>query len=273
MKDKETAVDNVGSTHQRSPNYPAISLPESIKDARRVFAAEKRTVLSQESAAHALGYKSLSGPSRTKIAALRRYGLVSDVGDGLQISQLAMRILHQPDSSTDYLAAIQEAALRPAVFQEFYETHKDASEQSIQSELILKRGFSPDGAKIFARSFRETIAFASLDRLEYSPNGGQDKNESEAKVGQSKPPAIKPPVNPNATGKPMQNVIQPGELAVPIAEGLIARVPYPMGEDDFQLLINTLNLWKKKLVKSTPVEVVIEDCNLPPSGSEFGRDG
>jgi len=39
------------------------------------------------------------------------------------------------------------------------------------------------------------------------------------------------------------------ELTVPIGDNLAARVPFPMSEDDFKLFIDTLNLWKKKIVK------------------------
>ena len=31
------------------------------------------------------------------------------------------------------------------------------------------------------------------------------------------------------------------------ASNRVARIPFPMTEDDFELLIGTLNLWKKKL--------------------------
>jgi hypothetical protein len=30
--------------------------------------------------------------------------------------------------------------------------------------------------------------------------------------------------------------------------GRIAKIPFPMSEDDFELLIGTLNLWKKRLL-------------------------
>jgi len=39
------------------------------------------------------------------------------------------------------------------------------------------------------------------------------------------------------------------ELPILVGNGMVARIPFPMSEDDFQLLIETLNLWKKKLVK------------------------
>ena len=40
------------------------------------------------------------------------------------------------------------------------------------------------------------------------------------------------------------------ELPVPLDNGLVARVPYPMSEEDFSLLLDTLQLWKKRLVRS-----------------------
>ena len=39
------------------------------------------------------------------------------------------------------------------------------------------------------------------------------------------------------------------ELPVPLDHDLVARVPYPMTEEDFDLLIDTLQLWKKRLVQ------------------------
>lgn len=39
------------------------------------------------------------------------------------------------------------------------------------------------------------------------------------------------------------------ELPVPLDNDLVARVPYPMSEEDFELLIGTLQLWKRRLVQ------------------------
>ena len=41
------------------------------------------------------------------------------------------------------------------------------------------------------------------------------------------------------------------ELPVPLDNGMVATVPYPMTEEDFLLLIDTLQLWKKRLVHSS----------------------
>jgi hypothetical protein len=38
------------------------------------------------------------------------------------------------------------------------------------------------------------------------------------------------------------------ELPILVGVNRIARIPFPMAEDDFDMLIKTLNLWKEKLV-------------------------
>lgn len=68
---------------------------------------------------------------------------------------------------------------------------------------------------------------------------------------------------PKGSGKPndenkVELPLNPSELPIPIA-GRLARIPFPMSEDDFDLFIGTLQLWKKKLVrKLTAVPPVIQ---------------
>ncbi len=44
--------------------------------------------------------------------------------------------------------------------------------------------------------------------------------------------------------------VPPRELPVPLDGDKVVRVPYPMTEEDFALLIDTLQLWKRRLVRS-----------------------
>jgi hypothetical protein len=55
-------------------------------------------------------------------------------------------------------------------------------------------------------------------------------------------------LTPSKNEKPMDANAKRGELPVPIADGLVARVPFPIPEEDFDLLIETLKLWKRKLI-------------------------
>jgi hypothetical protein len=56
----------------------------------------------------------------------------------------------------------------------------------------------------------------------------------------------------------MEAAINSGQLPIPIGDK-VAIVPFPMLEEDFNLLVETLKLWKKKLVKNqTPQEEMSE---------------
>ena len=54
---------------------------------------------------------------------------------------------------------------------------------------------------------------------------------------------------PSARREPAPFSLARKELPVPLDHDLVARVPYPMSEEDFELLIGTLQLWKKRLVQ------------------------
>ncbi len=87
--------------------------------------------------------------------------------------------------------------------------------------------------------------FGERDEAEYADDG----RFAEEALPVRRPPAppaavVKEPVNPWSAPR--------RELPVPLDNGLVASVPYPMTEEDFLLLIDTLQLWKKRLVQPTP---------------------
>jgi hypothetical protein len=179
----------------RSPNYPAIGLSQAINYVRKLWEKEKRTSVSPDVAAKALGYKALNGPSRTAISALRKYGLVEEGKSGVRVSDLAMTILHGQKNSPEWQKAIQEAAFRPDIFREIYTDFADASDDALRSHL-LQREFSPSGAHQFIAAFRDTLALVkTLDPVyikdkeaqeeEKMPNGleGQTAEISKGQTG------------------------------------------------------------------------------------------
>jgi hypothetical protein len=147
----------------RSPNYPAVALSQAADLARALWAREKRTPVPAAVAARAWGYSSLSGPARIRLAALKRYGLVEEDRRGVRVSELGMRLAVEPPPSDAHLKALREAALKPALFRDLYETHREASDEAVRSHLILGRDFSEAGARLACRAFRETLAAARLD--------------------------------------------------------------------------------------------------------------
>src|ERR1700679_3997504 len=99
----------------RSPNYPACALERALGMTKNVWENEGRTPVSAEVAATAIGYKGLSGASRTMLAAMKKYGLITDDRSGSRVSDLGLQILH-PASTGELQRALREAALRPDLF-------------------------------------------------------------------------------------------------------------------------------------------------------------
>jgi hypothetical protein len=152
----------------RSPNYPAASLGQAIESARALWMKEKRTIVAPLVAVKAMGYGSMNGPARSRISALRKYGLLDETDEGVRLSELAMFLLHNPPDSIEYRSAIQAAAMKPDLFRELWESHPHASDDALKSHLLVKRGFSDLGAKQVIQAFRDTVSIAKLEEGGYS---------------------------------------------------------------------------------------------------------
>ncbi|HLC10565.1 MAG TPA: hypothetical protein VJL56_01830 [Candidatus Bathyarchaeia archaeon] len=193
-------------TKERSPNYPAVSLDEAIELARALYSKEKRTSVSPEVAARALGYTSLSGPARVKLAALKKYGLIEGDTHGVKISDLALRILISPQGSDEQMQAIQEAALKPDIFKELAGTHAEASDDALRSHLMLTRKFTEEGTRHLIRAFRDTFALAKLKDSVYS----DETNTTETEI-----------MNPTTT--PSQAIKNTGKHSVRVLNFMLAK--------------------------------------------------
>ena len=154
----------------RSPNYPAVGLTEASKLSEALWAREKRTYVSPEAAVAAWGYGGMSGNARTKLGALRRYGLLDEGTDGtVRLSDVAMEIIHHPEGSPERIRALKVAAVRPDLFRDLYQTHLQSSDQALRSHLITKLDFSDAGAQNVIEAFRDTISVAKLDVSDLEP--------------------------------------------------------------------------------------------------------
>lgn len=163
----------------RSPNYPALMLSSAVEAARKLWDAEKRTAVSNEAAALSMGYKSLSGPARVAIGAMRQYGLIERAEKGhIRLSELAVKALH--GEPVEQIKAISQAAQTPALFQELAASHMDASENAIRSYLITKKGFVDDGARKAARTFKDAMTLALPPDEGYTERSKQEKPQAMA---------------------------------------------------------------------------------------------
>src|SRR5260370_11643784 len=152
----------------RSPNYPAISLRESYQRTKLLWTKERRTPVPPDVAAKAIGYSGLSGPSRTLLAAAKKYGLIDSDEDTVKVSELTVRIAHSANDD-ETIVALREAGLKPELFSQLYAQYRHASDDAIRSYLIAKLNFSDAGARQVLKAYRDTLAFARLDDTEYNP--------------------------------------------------------------------------------------------------------
>jgi hypothetical protein len=170
----------------RSGRYPGASLADALEAAEKLYKAERQSPVTSQTAAAKMGYKSLSGPARVMIGAMRQYGLIERTNSGqFRLSRLAIETLH--GNQEQKAQALNRAALSPPLFAELSRTHLDGSEDNIRSYLITNKGFIDTGARNAARAFRDTMKLANVSASGY--NSDTDRHEPEdmnsMDVGQS----------------------------------------------------------------------------------------
>jgi hypothetical protein len=167
-------------TKHRSPNYPAHGLSDAVEMARQIYAKEKRSQSPGEIIAKALGYSSLSGNARVKIASLKKYGLLEgDEKRGMRLSDLAMLLLY-PSSPMEESDAIKTAALTPSLFKMLFDEKRGASDEAIVNFLVSKMDFSPGGAKQAVDAFRDTMSASGLTNFGYNTPETSDWTEAQS---------------------------------------------------------------------------------------------
>jgi hypothetical protein len=169
----------------RSPNYPAISLPEAITRAKTIHEAEQHLAAPKEVIAKHLGFGGLNGGSSRIISALTKYGLLEEVsGDKVKVSPLAISILH-PTSPAEKASAIKEAASKPPLFSEIASEWNGVkpSDANLRTYLI-RRNFAADALDRVILAYKDTIELVTSPEKPYNkPASNVDKTPPAVKVG------------------------------------------------------------------------------------------
>ena len=150
----------------RSPNYPAISLPEAIKRVGLVYKQEQRHPVDKEVIAKHIGYGGLNGGSYSVISALTKYGLLETAGKGeqLKVTGEALDILIHNTGERERVNAVQKVAFMPSLFNELHDLYGIdlPSDHSLRATL-LKKGFNQKTVDSVIRSYRDTIEFVNVE--------------------------------------------------------------------------------------------------------------
>ena len=236
----------------RSPNYPAISLPDAVERLAKVgnvihsHPAERALVLDS------MGYRTANGASLTVLAAMGKYGLLQRDGEDYKITERGMMYLH-PNPPEERIQAIREAAAEPKLFADLSTAFSDSkvSDELLRSYL-LRNGFTPQAASTALRNYRETMALVEQECGDF----GED------------------PVEPEEGAEPVasqkQAVSASAPLEPPVSVGVPSVLPAPPSSDPFEVtvtdkikgwfnfdnqvdlddLISVLNAVKKRLPES-----------------------
>jgi hypothetical protein len=179
----------------RSPNYPAISLPQAIDLVSKLHSKNRTNSVDRETAAKDLGYTGLNGRTLKLIAALSQYDLIDKSGKGnVKVSKTAVDIMHGLDAETITLAKHQ-AGNAPPLFQRIFNRFEDGlpSQNAIKSYLI-QEGFTDAAIEPVMKSFLETNDYlAQADTSEV--NGLVDEIVEKSVMPQSRGTEKVPMIN------------------------------------------------------------------------------
>ena len=219
----------------RSPNYPSVDLATAVESIRAFYNREKRSAVSPEVAVKAWGFNSLNGTSRSRLSALKQFGLMSTDKQGkVQLSDAGLTLVIASPSSRTYSEALQSAALQPNIFCQLYESMRDASDEALRHELILVRKFSEDGANRLIEAYRSTLTIAGLDDTESDDDSeDEDENASFELVGDDHDSPERLP------RRVRQSHNVDAQFRWPLYEGVVAEVTFTRGDftaDDIELL-------------------------------------
>ncbi len=260
---QESNAEITKKSRMRSPAYPLFGLQEATKKARELWDAQRKNEAHLDSVIHALGYSGRNGASLRAIAALNHYGLIEESGSKdsrrIRLTDLAQDLLHLPDGDEKKSDSLRKAALMPTIHQVLWERYQYTlpNDSTIKAFLVRDRSFNETASLDVIQNYRETFDYAKLGNLPSSSNS-DDVNESyddktsvvAAKAASPTQVVVKKPPMDDTVDEAANVSPQSQELPILIDDGQIARIPFPMSEEAFDLLIGTLNLWKKRLIKT-----------------------
>jgi hypothetical protein len=242
---------------ERSPSYPGISLETALERAQRLYDVERRNAAPAENILKHWGYAPKSGGGMVALAALKKFGLVTDEGTGsrrqARLTDLALRILQdRRPGSEERAQAIKDAALAPGIHRELWERYREGglpSDETMEFYLVTDRGFTESGAKELIQEFRNTLAFARLDGGGTLPDSEGDTSQNgstEMNEGEGGGTALLERERYKGQAKMVQ---------LPLASGKWAtlQAPFPFTEQDWDLMLAVLQAMKPGLV-SEPQE-------------------
>ena len=185
MSDVEDQNETSNAPRGRSPAYPFLAFSKAMERAAELKEAEGFYAVPLSSVYTAWGISPKSSTSPQVVAALKHHNLVEYEGSGktrsVKLTELARKILldKRPDSK-EREALIRQAALAPTIYREILNEYPDGlpSDATIETYLVLNRGFQEKAAQTLIPNLKDTIQFAQLDKMQEIPSDRSAEEES-----------------------------------------------------------------------------------------------
>jgi hypothetical protein len=231
----------------RSPNYPALSLPDAIDKVTSLYKAQHTHSAPREVAVKGMGYNTLNGASATAISALHKYGLLERVGDEVKVSDRALRILH-PESPAERSGAILEAAHEPPLFGELAERFPGRlPSDDLLRNFLIRRGFAPGAVTAVMLAYRETSEMAEREGAAH--DSAREQPPEQAAMPQPPESASHFTTTHQTTPVPRSVAAKPNveRAEFPLQEGLATvELPRALSEESYEDLVDWLRLVLRK---------------------------
>lgn len=147
----------------RGASFPTIPLGEAVALSKKI--ASYGSTHTQRAVAAFLGHTtSNSGPFRTKVAALKDYGLLTGRADELTVTSLALQLTH-PGIDANPQDALAQAFRSCKLFSTVYDTLPKGPEldvESLSGSAIHNHGVATQAKDAFATSFVKSAETAGL---------------------------------------------------------------------------------------------------------------
>lgn len=275
-----TDTHNVGFTSQnrrlRSPSYPSIGLPEAISLSRRIYDKTAMYPRDQGSLAELLGYDAGSSWLGLRLSALAKFGLAeiipanSSRGKACVLTALAETLVTWNPASEEYKSALRQAALRPPIYNDLWTRFGPdfPTNPEMATYLVDERKFNPNVVNTLLSDFRATAECADLKSMPLpKPQVDTPTLDAYSRVRAQAQDILRTATEhthfvlgqPFAGGGPTadevrrvleQKLENPDQrtAAIPLADGETATITMPkqMKPQSWQMLIDTLELWKKQ---------------------------
>ncbi len=244
----------------RSPSYPAIDLQTALGRAQTLYEHERRNAAPVDTILQHWGYRPKSGLGLVTLAALKKFGLLIDQGQGAartaRLSDLALKIILAPEGSPDRQGGIQEAAVKPAIHHEVFDRFgfEPFSDANLKYFLRFDRKFTDNGADEFIDEYRSTMAFGGLTESANLSTNGED-SEIHEPLQSAGGGVVRAPVSTPTGRVPVTPAALPATadaLAITVPLGLgkwaVVQADFPLSEAEWAQFGLVLNAMKPGLV-------------------------